>query len=79
MRKGLSRMKNRHSLLKLTEGTRRWSHCLGSAFWVRLLVRLWHPKPACPPAPSPALPEPQTEAERALYQAMGWKENGWEE
>jgi hypothetical protein len=25
-----------------------------------------------------ARPEPTSEGQRALYQAMGWKENGWE-
>lgn len=24
-------------------------------------------------------PDPETEGQRALYQAMGWKDNAWEE
>lgn len=58
--------------LKIRDGLSQWADSLPEWF------RRRRGKPS-ETAPASSRPEPRTEGERALYQAMGWKENAWEE
>lgn len=56
--------------LKIKDGLSRWAESLPALF----RRRPTSPEPAAVPRP-----EPRTEGERALYQAMGWKDSAWED
>lgn len=59
--------------IKLGDGVGRWMAGLG-----RLVRGRSGPKPPAKPQAA-GRPEPETEGEMALYQAMGWKDSAWEE
>ena len=60
--------------LKIKSGFARWADSLPAFF------RRKGAEESAKPAPAANVrPEPQTEGERALYQAMGWKGNAWED
>lgn len=54
---------------------------VGATRWMDALKALARPlrKGKASASPAASRPEPQTEGERALYQAMGWKKSAWEE
>ena len=57
--------------LKIQDGLSRWAESLPALFRRR--------RGTTPESSSAPRPEPRTEGERALHQAMGWTENAWEE
>lgn len=63
--------------LSIHDGAARWFTGLGV---LGSLAALFRRRPVAEPVPAGASRrEPRTEAERALWHAMGWVEDGWEE
>jgi hypothetical protein len=60
-------------MMRMQHGMDRWLAGLRRMF-------CWKRREACQPAtPEPAHGEPRSEAEKALWQAMGWSEDAWGE